>query len=101
MEPTQGMGCRSVDWTKKWPWLEPQVLYMKDAWRFLSDLLDAKAKAEHEIYPIPHEHGTPNIPEHVAGGGIDDGRMQAQDFSDAPRGQGSHCINVAGLCVES
>ncbi|KAF8554515.1 hypothetical protein OG21DRAFT_1394048, partial [Imleria badia] len=59
-------------------------IYMKDTWRFLSDLPDVEMKAEHEIYAILHEHGTPNIPEHVAGGDVDGGRTQAQDLVDAP-----------------
>ena len=57
---------------------------MKGTWRFPSDLLGVEARAEHEIYAILHEHGTPDIPEHVAGGDVDDGGMQAQDFLDAP-----------------
>ncbi|KAF8553341.1 hypothetical protein OG21DRAFT_1254751 [Imleria badia] len=57
---------------------------MKDTWRFLSDLPDVEVKAEHEIYAILHEHGTPNIPEHVAGGDVGGGRTQAQDLVDAP-----------------
>ena len=57
---------------------------MKGTWRFPSDLLGVEARAEHEIYAILHEHGTPDIPEHVAGGDVDDGGMHAQDFLDAP-----------------
>ena len=72
------------DERKKGPWSEPRVIYMKDTWRFLSDLADVEVKAEHEIYAILHEHGTPNIPEHVAGGDVDGGRTQARDFSNAP-----------------
>ena len=69
---------------KKGPWSDPRVIYMKDTWRFLSDLPDVEVKAEHEIYAILHAHGTPNIPEHVAGGDVDGGRTQTQDFLDAP-----------------
>ncbi|KAF8555778.1 hypothetical protein OG21DRAFT_810170 [Imleria badia] len=72
------------DKAKKGPWSEPRVIYMKDTWRFLSDLPDVEVKAEHEIYAILHEHGTPNIPEHVAGGDVDGGRTQAQYLVDAP-----------------
>ena len=39
---------------------------------------------EHEIYEILHCHGTPNIPEHVAGGDVDGGRTQMQELVDAP-----------------
>ncbi|KAF8546653.1 hypothetical protein OG21DRAFT_1501900 [Imleria badia] len=69
---------------KTGPWSEPRVIYMKDTWRFLSDSPDVEVKSEHEIYKILHEHGTPNIPEHVAGGDVDGGRTQAQDLVDAP-----------------
>ncbi|KAF8546647.1 hypothetical protein OG21DRAFT_1578232 [Imleria badia] len=69
---------------KKGPWSESQVIYMKDTWQFLSDLPDVEVKAEHEIYKILHEHGTPNIPEHVAGGDIGGRRTQVQDLVDAP-----------------
>ena len=72
------------DKEKKGPWSNPRVIYMKDTWRFLSDLPDVKIMAEHEIYEILHRHGTPNIPEHVAGGDVDGGRTQARDFSNAP-----------------
>ena len=40
--------------------------------------------AEHEIYEILHSHGTPNIPEHVAGGDVDGGRTQTQELVNAP-----------------
>ncbi|KAF8548211.1 hypothetical protein OG21DRAFT_789751, partial [Imleria badia] len=72
------------DKEKKGPWSEPRVIYMKDTWRFLSDLPDVDVMAEHEIYAILHDHGTPNIPEHVAGGDVGGGRTQAQDLVDAP-----------------
>ncbi|KAF8553900.1 hypothetical protein OG21DRAFT_1509533 [Imleria badia] len=55
-----------------------------DTWRFLSDLPDVEVMAEHEIYEILHRHGTPNIPEHVAGGDVEGGRTQTQDLVDAP-----------------
>ncbi|KAI9572351.1 hypothetical protein HD554DRAFT_2069224 [Boletus coccyginus] len=40
--------------------------------------------SEHEIYGILHHHGTPNIPEHVAGGDIDGDRVTTQKFVGAP-----------------
>ena len=56
---------------------------MKDTWRFLSDSADIGLMPEHEIYDILHRHGTPNIPEHVAGGDVDGGRTQTQELVDA------------------
>ena len=69
---------------EKGPWSEERTIYMKDTWRFLSDSPDVEVMAEHEIYEILHSHGTPNIPEHVAGGDVDGGRTQTQELVDAP-----------------
>ena len=82
--PVYWIPSTGQDEEKKGPWSEPRVIYMKDTWRFLSDLAAVEAKAEHEIYEILHRHGTPNIPEHVAGGDVDGGRTQTQDSVDAP-----------------
>ena len=82
--PVYWIPSTGQDEEKKGPWSEPRVIYMKDAWRSLSDLADVEVKAEHEIYEILHRHGTPNIPEHVAGGDVDGGRTQTQDLADAP-----------------
>ncbi|KAF8549298.1 hypothetical protein OG21DRAFT_1500509 [Imleria badia] len=75
---------RGRDKMKKGPWSEPRVIYVKDTWRFLSDLPNVEVMAEHDIYEILHRHGTPNIPEHVAGGDVEGGRTQTQDLVDAP-----------------
>ena len=69
---------------EKGPWSEERTIYMKDTWRFLSDSPDVEVMAEHEIYEILHSHGTPNIPEHAAGGDVDGGRTQTQELVDAP-----------------
>jgi hypothetical protein len=69
---------------EKGPWSEERIIYMKDTWRFLSDSPDVEVMAEHEIYEILHAHGTPNIPEHVAGGDVDGGRTETQELLDAP-----------------
>ena len=69
--------------TKKGPWCEERTIYMKDTWRFLSDLPNVEVMAEHEIYEILHKHKTPNIPEHVAGGDVEGGRTRTQEFVDA------------------
>jgi hypothetical protein len=69
---------------EKGPWSEERIIYMKDTWRFLSDSPDVEVMAEHEIYKILHSHGTPNIPEHVAGGDVDGGRTETQELVDAP-----------------
>ena len=67
----------------KGPWSEERTIYMKDTWRFLSDSPDVEVMPEHEIYAILHCHGTPNIPEHVAGGDVHGGRTTTQEFVDA------------------
>ncbi|KAG9310586.1 hypothetical protein JVU11DRAFT_9146 [Chiua virens] len=54
---------------KEGPWHQEQIIYMKDI----------KVMPEHEIYKILHSHGTPNIPEHVAGG-----KTRTQEFGNAP-----------------
>ena len=69
---------------EKGPWSEERTIYMKDTWQFLSDSPDVEVMPEHEIYAILHNHGTPNIPEHVAGGDVDGGRTQTQELVDAP-----------------
>ena len=69
---------------EKVPWSEERIIYMKDTWRFLSDSPDVEVMAEHGIYEILHSHGTPNIPEHVAGDDVDGGRTQTQESMDAP-----------------
>ena len=68
---------------KKGPWYEEGIIYMKDTWRFLSDLPDVEVMAEHEIYEILHHHKTPNIPEHVAGGDVEGGKTRTQEFVGA------------------
>ena len=73
---------------KKGPWYGERMIYMKDTWRFLSDLPDVQVMPEHKIYEILHEHNTPNIPEHVAGGDVDDSKTRTQEF-----------IHAAWLCV--
>ena len=65
------------------PWSEERIIYMKDTWRFLSDSPDVAVMPEHKIYEMLHRHGTPNIPEHVAGGDVDGGRTQTQELVDA------------------
>ena len=72
------------DKVKKSLWSAAGIIYMKDTWRFLSDSPDAEVMPEHKIYEILHSHGTPNIPEHVAGGDVDGGRTQTQELVDAP-----------------
>jgi hypothetical protein len=64
---------------RKGPWSEERIIYVKDTWRFLSDSSDVEVIPEHEIYEILHRHGT------VAGGDVDDGRRQTQEFGHAPR----------------
>ena len=68
---------------KKGPWCEERTIYMKDTWRFLSDLQEVDVMAEHEIYEILHSYNTPNILEHVAGGDVEGGRTRTQEFVDA------------------
>ncbi|KAF8447201.1 hypothetical protein L210DRAFT_3641170 [Boletus edulis BED1] len=63
---------------------EERLIYMKDTWRFLSDLPDVEIKAEHEIYKILHDHQTPNIPKLVAGGDVEGGRTQTRELVNAP-----------------
>ncbi|KAF8444058.1 hypothetical protein L210DRAFT_3759168 [Boletus edulis BED1] len=72
------------DEVKKGPWSKERVIYMKDTWRFLSDLADVEVMPEHEIYEILHQHRTPHIPELVIGGDVDGGRTQTQELVDAP-----------------
>ncbi|KAI9461379.1 hypothetical protein HD554DRAFT_2223615 [Boletus coccyginus] len=69
---------------EKGPWSEERTIYMKDTWRFLPDSPDVEVMPEHEIYAILHRHGTPNIPEHVAGGDVNGGRTTTQEFVGAP-----------------
>ncbi|KAF8125081.1 hypothetical protein EV363DRAFT_1351495 [Boletus edulis] len=74
----------SQDGLKKGPWSEVRLVYMKDTWRFLSDLPDVDMRPEHEIYEILRHHKTPNIPELVVGGDVEGGRTRTQEFVDAP-----------------
>ena len=62
---------------------EEGIIYMKDTWRFLSDMPDVEVMAEHEIYEILHRHKTPNIPKHVAGGDSEGGKTRTQEFVGA------------------
>lgn len=66
--------------TKKGPWCKEGIIYMKDTWRFLSDLPDVQVMPEHKIYEILHKHNTLNIPEHVAGGDVERGKT-SKSFS--------------------
>ena len=80
-EPDADLATVEGNAAKKGPWCEERTIYMKDTWRFLSNLLDVQVMPEHKIYEILHKHNTPNIPEHVAGGDVDDGKTRTQSLS--------------------
>ena len=65
------------------PWSKERVIYLKDMWRFLSDLSGVEVIPEHNIYAILSEVGTPNIPEVIAGEDVPDGMTKTQEVVDA------------------
>lgn len=70
--------------SKKGPWCEERIIYMKDTWRFLSDEPDTEVMREHEIYELLYAHDTPNIPRNVVGGDVVGGNTRSQEFLNAP-----------------
>ena len=68
------------DKEKKKPSSEERIIYMKDTWRFLSTSPDVKVPPVDEIYQILYKHDTPNIPQDVVGGDIENGRTENYDL---------------------
>ncbi|KAF8447211.1 hypothetical protein L210DRAFT_981323 [Boletus edulis BED1] len=74
----------SHDHPESGPWSEERLLYMKDTWRFISDVPNVEVMPGHEIYKILRHRRTPNIPERVTGGDTEGDRTQTQELVNAP-----------------
>ena len=77
----------------KEPCSEERIIYMKDTWRFLSTSPDVEVLREDEIYQILYKHDTPNIPQDVIGGDVENGRTDNYDLLDDER-------TTQWLCVQ-
>ena len=78
----------------KKPSSEERIIYMTDTWRFLSTSPDVKVLPEDEIYQILYQHGTPNIPQDVIGGDIENGRTENYELL-------SDNTTMEWLCVQA